>query len=147
MIPALSVVPLSDVESAFTLVIDKICQTADQFDIPTDIFEKIDKLASYFQKTYIKKETIGRQQCDPLFPPALWNHYDNAAAGLIFVLYSHRKGTIFWEVIEAIMTKILPFPSPRPPIPVTQYRGDLGVLGTIFIDFELKQLIRRESIV
>ena len=55
MIPALSFVPLSDVESAFTLVIDKICQTADQFDIPTDIFEKIDKLASYFQKTYIKK--------------------------------------------------------------------------------------------
>ena len=58
IIPALSFVPLSDVESAFTLVIDKICQTADQFDIPTDIFEKIDKLASYFQKTYIKKKQL-----------------------------------------------------------------------------------------
>ena len=54
MIPALSFVPLSDVESAFTLVIDEICQTADQFDIPTEILEKIDELASYFQKTYIK---------------------------------------------------------------------------------------------
>ena len=49
----------------------------------TEILEKIDELASYFQKTYIKGETIGRQQRDPLFPPALWNHYDNAAAGLI----------------------------------------------------------------
>ena len=54
IIPALSFVPLSDVESAFTLVIDEICQTADQFDIPTEILEKIDELASYFTKTYIK---------------------------------------------------------------------------------------------
>ena len=83
MIPALSFVPLSDVESAFTLVIDEICQTADQFDTLTEILEIIDELASYFQSTCKKGETIGRQQRDPLFPQALGNHCDNAAAGLI----------------------------------------------------------------
>ena len=29
---------------------------ADQFNIPTDILEKIGELASFFQKTYIKEE-------------------------------------------------------------------------------------------
>ena len=83
MIPALSFVPPSDVESVFTLDIDKMCQAADQFDIPTEILEKIDKLASYFQQTDIKGETTGPQQRDPLLLPALRNHYGNAAAGLI----------------------------------------------------------------
>ena len=69
MIPALCFVPLSDVESALTLVIDQICQNADQFDIPTHIIEKIDEIASYFQKTYNKRETIGRQQRNPSPPP------------------------------------------------------------------------------
>ena len=59
LIPALSFVPLSNVESAFTLVIEEIYQTANQFDIPIDILGKIDELASCFQKTYIKGETIG----------------------------------------------------------------------------------------
>ena len=70
----------SDVESTFTLVIDEICETAEQFDIQTDVLDKVVEQASYFQKTYIKGETLGRQQH---VPPALWNHYDNAAAGLI----------------------------------------------------------------
>ena len=54
MIPALSFVLFSDVESAFTLITDEICQFGNQVDIPTDILEKIDELASYFQKTYVK---------------------------------------------------------------------------------------------
>ena len=54
IIASLSFVPLSDVESAFTLVIDEICQTADQFNIPTESLEKIDEFVSYFQKTHIK---------------------------------------------------------------------------------------------
>ena len=82
MIPGLSFVPLSDVESAFSKVTDEICVTADEFDIPTEILEKIDELATHFPNIYIKEETIGRQQRDFLDPPALWNHYNNAAAGL-----------------------------------------------------------------
>ena len=58
MIPALNFAPHSDVKSAFTLVIDEICQTADQFDIPTEILEKIDKLASYFQKSYKNEKQL-----------------------------------------------------------------------------------------
>ena len=58
MIPALTFVPHSDVESAFTFVIDEICQTADQFEIPTEILEKIDELASYFQKSYKKEKQL-----------------------------------------------------------------------------------------
>ena len=69
MIPALSFVPLSDVESAFSKVTDEICVTADEFDIPTEILEKIDELATHFPKIYIKEETIGRQQRDFLDPP------------------------------------------------------------------------------
>ena len=77
MISALSFVPFSYVKSAFTLVTDEICQAADQFDISIDVFEKSDKLASYFQKTYFTREKIGREQRDPLPPPpALWNHYN-----------------------------------------------------------------------
>ena len=50
MIPASSFVPLSDVESAFTFVIDEICQTGDQFDIPTEI------LTSYFSIFILKEK-------------------------------------------------------------------------------------------
>ena len=68
MIPALSFIPLSNVESAFILAIEKIYQSANQSDILIDILVKIDELASCFQKTYIKGKTIGRHQRDPLFP-------------------------------------------------------------------------------
>ena len=46
MIPALSFVPLSDVESAISKVTDEICVTADEYDIPIETLEKIDELAT-----------------------------------------------------------------------------------------------------
>ena len=62
MIPSPSLLHLSNVDSAFLLEIDTICETTDEFDVPTHILEKIDDFASYFQKTYTKGETIGRQR-------------------------------------------------------------------------------------
>ena len=56
-----NIAKLSDVESPFTLVIDEICDTAEQFDIPTGVLDKVVEQTSFFQKTYIKRETIGRQ--------------------------------------------------------------------------------------
>ena len=45
---------------SFTFVIDRIYKTAGQFDIPSGILDKIviDKLASLFQKTYIKEKQL-----------------------------------------------------------------------------------------
>ena len=83
LIPALSFVPVEMVNAAFDLVIEEIKKVSDKFDLDDSITEKLDEVASYFQRTYIKGETIGRNSRDPLFPVNLWNHSEEAAAGLI----------------------------------------------------------------
>ena len=83
LIPALSFVPVELVTAAFDLVIEEIEKVSDKFDLDDNITEKLDEVASYFYRTHIKGETIGRNSRDPLFPVNLWNHSEEAAAGLI----------------------------------------------------------------
>ena len=83
LIPALSFVPVEMVNAAFDLVIEEIENVSDKFDLDDNITQKLDEVASYFQRTYIKGETIGRNSREPLFPVNLWNHSEEAAAGLI----------------------------------------------------------------
>ena len=83
LIPALSFVPVEMVNAAFDLVIEEIKNVSDKFDLDDNITQKLDEVASYFQRTYIKGETIGRNSREPLFPVNLWNHSEEAAAGLI----------------------------------------------------------------
>ena len=83
LIPALSFVPAEMVNAAFDLVIEEIENVSDKFDLDDNITQKLDEVASYFQRTYIKGETIGRNSREPLFPVNLWNHSEEAAAGLI----------------------------------------------------------------
>ena len=56
---------------------------ADRSDLEQSLSDKTDELASYFQRSYIKGETIGRNSRQPLFPMSLWNHSQEAAEGLI----------------------------------------------------------------
>ena len=83
LIPALSFVPVEMVNAAFDLVIEEIENVSDKFDLDDNITQKLDEVASNFQRTYIKGETIGRNSREPLFPVNLWNHSEEAAAGLI----------------------------------------------------------------
>ena len=55
----------------------------DRLDLEKSLSDTIDELASYFQRSYIKVETIGRNSRQPLFPMNLWNHSQEAAGGLI----------------------------------------------------------------
>ena len=80
LIPALSFVPVEMVNAAFDLVIEEIENVSDKFDLDDNITQKLDEVASYFQRTYIKGETIGRNSREPLFPVNLWNHSEEAAA-------------------------------------------------------------------
>ena len=71
------------VNAAFDLVIEEIEKVSDKFDLDDNITEKLDEAASYFQRTYIKGETIRRNSRDPLFPVNHWNYSEEASAGLI----------------------------------------------------------------
>ena len=57
-------------------------KVSDKFDLEDNINEKLDEVASYFQRTYIKSETIGRNSRDP-FPVNLWKHSEETAIGII----------------------------------------------------------------
>ena len=81
--PALSFVPTDLVEQSYESVIEEIEHVADRLDLEQSLSDKIDELASYFQRSYIKGETIGRNSRQPLFPMSLWNHSQEAAEGLI----------------------------------------------------------------
>ena len=65
--PALSFVPVEVVNAAFDLVIEEIEKESDKLDPDDNIAEKFDEVASYFQCTYIKGETIGRNSRDLSF--------------------------------------------------------------------------------
>ena len=83
LIPALSFVPTDLVEQSFESAIEEIEHVVDRLDLEQSLSDKIDELASYFQRSYIKGETIGRNSRQPLFPMSLWNHSQEAAEGLI----------------------------------------------------------------
>ena len=83
LIPALSFVPTDLVEQSFVSVIEEIEHVVDRLDLEQSLSDKIVELASYFQRSYIKGETIGRNSRQSLFPMSLWNHSQEAAEGLI----------------------------------------------------------------
>ena len=70
-------------EQSFESVIDEIEHVVDRLDLEQSLSDKIDELASYFQRSYIKGETIGQNSSQRLFPMSLWNHSQEAAEGLI----------------------------------------------------------------
>ena len=49
---------LSDVESTFTLVIDEICETAEQFDIQTDVLDKLSSKHHISRKLILKEKHL-----------------------------------------------------------------------------------------
>ena len=76
-------VPTDLVEQSFESVIEEIEHVVDRLDLEQSLSDKIDELASYFQRSYIKGETIGRNSRQPFFPMSLWNHSQEVAEGLI----------------------------------------------------------------
>ena len=77
-----SFVPVGMVNAAFDLIIEDIEKVSDKFDLEDNINEKLDEVASYFQRTYIKSQTIGRNSRDP-FPVNLWKYSEETATGII----------------------------------------------------------------
>ena len=47
-------------EESFECVIEEIEHVVDRLDLEQSLPDKIDELASYFQRNFIKGETIGR---------------------------------------------------------------------------------------
>ena len=82
MIPALSFVPEPMVSASFDLVIEEIQDVCEIAKLDTEYLQMIDDLTSYFQRTYIRGEKIGRINREPQYPLALWNHNKDAAEGL-----------------------------------------------------------------
>ena len=56
---ALSFVPVEMVNAAFDLVIEEIEKVSGKFGLDDSITEKLDEVASYCQRTYIKGKSIG----------------------------------------------------------------------------------------
>ena len=82
MIPALSFVPEYMVSASFDLVIEEIQEVSEVLELEQESLQMIDDLTYYFQKTYIKGETIGRNTKEAQYPLQLWNHSRDAAEGL-----------------------------------------------------------------
>ena len=61
LIPALSFVPTDLVEQSFESVIEEIEHVVDRLDLEQSLSDKIDELASYFQRSYIKGEKAGNR--------------------------------------------------------------------------------------
>ena len=70
MVPALAFLPLEEVEPAFDLVVEKITGEVELLSLEEDVLEKIDLLASYFQKTYLG-HNIGSTHRPPVFQPVI----------------------------------------------------------------------------
>jgi len=81
MIPALAFLPLEEVEPAFDLVVEEITGEVELLSLEEDVLEKIDLLASYFQKTYLG-HNIGSTHRPPVFQPVIWNQSVSAIDGL-----------------------------------------------------------------
>ena len=81
MIPALSLVPEPMVSASFDLVIEEIQDVCEIAKIDTECLQMMDDLSSYFQRTYIRSEKIGRIKGEPQYLLALWNHNKDAAKG------------------------------------------------------------------
>ena len=62
------------------MVVEDLCQTIDNCKLER-VSEQTGELLSYFQKTYLKGE--GLVEREPTFPINLWNHFNDAADGLI----------------------------------------------------------------
>ena len=80
-IPALAFLPLEEVEPAFDLVVEEITGEVELLSLEEDVLEKIDLLASYFQKTYLG-HNIGSTHRPPVFQPVIWNQSVSAIEGL-----------------------------------------------------------------
>ena len=75
MIPDLAFLPLEEVEPTFDLVVEELLSFEE------DVLEKIDLLASYFQKTFLG-HNIGSTNRPPVFQPVIWNQSVSAIDGL-----------------------------------------------------------------
>ena len=80
MIPALAFLPLEEVEPAFDLLVEEITGEVELLSLEEDVLEKINLLASYFQKTYLG-HNIGSTH-RPVFQPVIWNQSVSAIDGL-----------------------------------------------------------------
>ena len=70
------------VSTSFDLVIEEIQDVCEIAKLDREYLQMIDDLTSYFQRTYIRGEKIGRINREPQYPLALWNHNKDAAEGL-----------------------------------------------------------------
>ena len=81
MIPTLDFLPLGEVEPVFDLVEEEITGEVEILSLEEDVLEKIDLLASYFQKTY-SNHNIGSTHRPPVFQPVIRNQSVSAMDGL-----------------------------------------------------------------
>ena len=77
MVPALAFLPVYRIEEGFNLVMEEIADTLAKLKVADDIAENLEKLLSYFQKTYIRGTSKAA-----LFLPSIWNHHNAACEGL-----------------------------------------------------------------
>ena len=82
LIPALSFIPVAEVEKAFELV-EEIFHVLDKLKADACTLEKTDQLTSSFQRTYIKGEQIRGNEKDVTFPIVLWNQNQETSEGLM----------------------------------------------------------------
>ena len=78
--PALNFVPLELVELAFDHTIEELENIADLFDLDDAISERLNEVASYFQRSYINSETMRRNSREHSF---FWTQSKEAASDLI----------------------------------------------------------------
>ena len=73
MVPATALLPLEQVEDGFNLVMEEVGDIPPRLKSDNEVSEKVEQLACYFQKTYIRGTSR-----TPLFEASIWSH-NNAA--------------------------------------------------------------------
>ena len=79
MLPALALVPASDVKGAFELVIEEITEVIDKEKFDESVTEKVEELVLYFKNSYIEGPTITKKAP---FPIEIWNQFEASSEGV-----------------------------------------------------------------
>ncbi len=75
----MSFLPEPAVRGSVSFVIDDITETCDNLDLDSDVTEKIDEVAMYFNNNYEENRLPNRP---PKFDIPLWNHHKSTTEGI-----------------------------------------------------------------
>ena len=83
LIPVIKFVPVDMLTVAFDQLFEELAKKANCLELEESINQKLNEIASSFEKSYIKGETICRNNRESLFPLNLWNGSKEAIGDLV----------------------------------------------------------------